>query len=239
MIESLHISNYALIDKVDIHFQPGLNIITGETGAGKSIILGALSLLLGSRADSRSARHPEKKSVIEAQFTTAGYPAIEEFCHANDIDWDPERCILRREISPNGRSRSFVNDTPVPLARLESLAIHLVDIHSQNRNQLLARPEFQLEIIDTLANNAGRMAEYTMRYNRFRTALKRLRDARAEIERTRTDEEFTRYQLDQINAVAPMRGELEELERDRDVIANAAELKTTLTTILGALSEGV
>lgn len=238
MIESLHISNYALIDKVDIHFQPGLNIITGETGAGKSIILGALSLLLGSRADSRSARHPEKKSVIEAQFTTAGYPAIEEFCHANDIDWDPERCILRREISPNGRSRSFVNDTPVPLARLESLAIHLVDIHSQNRNQLLARPEFQLEIIDTLANNAGRMAEYTMRYNRFRTALKRLRDARAEIERTRTDEEFTRYQLDQINAVAPMRGELEELERDRDVIANAAELKTTLTTILGALSEG-
>lgn len=238
MIESLHISNYALIDQVDIEFGPGLNIITGETGAGKSIMLGALSLLLGARADSRAVRRPEKKSVIEAVFAIAGYPAAEQFCVTNDIDWDPEHCILRREISPGGRSRAFINDTPVPLTRLEGLAIHLVDIHSQHRNQLLSQPAFQLEILDTLADNSDRLAEYTRRYTRFREAIKRLREAKTEIERTRADEEFTRYQLDQINAVAPMSGELEELERERDVIANAAEIKTTLTRLLGLLSEG-
>ncbi|MCM1110656.1 MAG: DNA repair protein RecN [Clostridium sp.] len=238
MIESLHISNYALIDKVDIPFRPGFNIITGETGAGKSIMLGALSLLLGQRADSRAVRHPDRKSVIEAVFAVGKYPEVRSFCAANDIDWDPERCILRREISPGGRSRAFINDTPVPLARLEGLAMHLVDIHSQHRNQLLSQPAFQLEIIDTLAGNAQRLELYAKRYAAFRAAMKRLRDARNEIERTRADEEFTRYQLDQINAVNPVEGELEELERDREVIANAAGLKSTLTSLLDILSEG-
>lgn len=238
MIESLHISNYALIDTIDIDFSPGLNIITGETGAGKSIILGALSLLLGSRADSRAVKRPEKKSVIEAVFNVEGNTGLERYCTGKDIDTDPAHCILRREISPSGRSRGFVNDTPVPLSTLEEVALMLVDLHSQNRNRLLADNGFQLDIIDTLSGNAALLQEHGRRYRLFRSAMLAFRDAKREIERTRNDEEFTRFQLDQINAASPMAGELEELERDRDVIANAAAIKSRLATLLDTLTNG-
>ena len=154
MLETLHISNYALIDTVDIRFYPGLDIITGETGAGKSIMLGALSLLLGARADTKAVRSADRKSVIEAVFTVDSYPQLSRVCAEADIDWDPQRCILRREIAPNGRSRAFVNDSPVPLTRLQEIALHLIDIHSQHNNQLLAQPAFQLQVVDTLAGNA-------------------------------------------------------------------------------------
>ena len=135
MIETLHISNYALIDRIDIAFKPGFNVITGETGAGKSIIMGALSMLLGGRADTKAVRRTDTKSVIEATFSVAAYPAIEAFCRENDIEWDAtDMCILRREILPSGRSRAFINDTPVNLATLQAVAAQLVDIHSQHQN---------------------------------------------------------------------------------------------------------
>ena len=147
MIQTLHISNYALIDAIDIEFHEGLNILTGETGAGKSIILGALSLLLGGRADTKAVRNHNVKSVIEAGFTVDGYTSLEKFCGENDIDWDPTGMILRREIAPSGRSRAFVNDCPVNLTVLQSAALQLIDIHSQHQNLLLASPPYQLRVI--------------------------------------------------------------------------------------------
>lgn len=238
MIDSLHISNYALIDSIDIEFGPGLNIITGETGAGKSIMLGALSLLLGARADLKAVRVADRKSVIEAVFSVKEYSGLRQYFAENDIEWDDERCILRREISPGGRTRAFVNDSPVPLNRLEGVAMRLVDIHSQHQNQLLSQPEFQLEIIDTLAGNSVRLAEYGRRFASFREALRRLKSARAEIERTRADEDYTRYQLEQIDEVNPQPGELDDLERDREVMANANQLKQSVTDVIDLLTGG-
>ena len=144
MLSRLHITNYALIDDVDVTFAPGMNVITGETGAGKSIMLGALSLILGARADSRAVSHKDAKSVIEATFRAADVASARRFCEANDIDWDDAECILRRELTPTGRSRTFINDTPVTVSQLRELAMMLVDIHSQHQNLLLADPSFQL-----------------------------------------------------------------------------------------------
>ncbi|WP_305207558.1 DNA repair protein RecN [Duncaniella muris] len=235
MLESLHISNYALIDLIDIDFHPGFNVITGETGAGKSIILGALSLLLGARADTRVVTDPETKSVIEAVFSVKDYPLLKEFCLQEDIEWDDDRCILRREISPAGRSRAFVNDSPVPLAKLRDVSLHLIDIHSQHQNQLLSTPAFQLDVIDTLAGNSIRLKAYQVRFNALREAIKRLKTARARIERSREDEEFTRYQLEQIEELGLQRGEQAELERERDVMTNLASIKEALAKAMGAL----
>jgi len=235
VLESLHISNYALIDLIDIRFHEGFNVITGETGAGKSIILGALSLLLGSRADTRVVTNPEAKSVIEAVFTVDGYPSLKEFCLREDIEWDDERCILRREISPAGRSRAFVNDSPVPLVKLREVSMHLVDIHSQHQNQLLATPDFQLDVIDTLAGNAARLRNYRLRYNSLREAVKRLKVMRARVEKSREDEEFTRYQLEQLEELDLQPGEQPELERERDVLNNLSTIKAALAKAVGAL----
>lgn len=235
MLESLHISNYALIDLIDIRFHEGFNVITGETGAGKSIILGALSLLLGSRADTRVVTNPEAKSVIEAVFTVDDYPSLKDFCIREDIEWDDERCILRREISPAGRSRAFVNDSPVPLAKLREVSLHLIDIHSQHQNQLLATPEFQLDVIDTLAANSVRLREYRLRFNAFREAVKRLKIMKAKIERAREDEEFTRYQLEQLDDLNLQPGEQPELERERDVLNNLGAIKSSLSKAISTL----
>lgn len=235
MLESLHISNYALIDLVDINFHEGFNVITGETGAGKSIILGALSLLLGSRADTRVVTNPEAKSIIEAVFTVDDYPTLKQFCIDEDIEWDDERCILRREISPAGRSRAFVNDSLVPLAKLREVSMHLIDIHSQHQNQLLSTPEFQLYVIDTLAGNAKRLSDYRVRFNALRDAIKRLKAMRLKVERSREDEEFTRYQLEQLDDLNPMPGEQAELEKERDVLNNLSTIKEALARATGAL----
>ena len=235
MLESLHISNYALIDLIDIRFHEGFNVITGETGAGKSIILGALSLLLGSRADTRVVTNPDAKSVIEAVFTVDDYPSLKDFCIREDIEWDDERCILRREISPAGRSRAFVNDSPVPLAKLREVSLHLIDIHSQHQNQLLATPEFQLDVIDTLASNSVRLREYRLRFNAFREAVKRLKIMKAKIERAREDEEFTRYQLEQLDDLNLQPGEQPELERERDVLNNLGAIKSALSKAISTL----
>ena len=159
MIKQLHISNYALIDKLDIGFDDGLTIITGETGAGKSIILGALSLILGERADTKAIRDTAAKTVVEATFDISGYQ-LERFFIDNDIDWDEHECLLRRELSPNGRSRAFINDTPVGLNQLRELSTRLLDIHSQHSNMLLSQPLFQLSILDSIADNGALLEQY-------------------------------------------------------------------------------
>lgn len=238
MLKTLHISNYALIDTVDIEFHDGFNIITGETGAGKSIMLGALSLILGERADLKAVRDSGKKSVIEAVFDVAGYDALKNYCLINDIEWDDATCILRREISPNGRSRAFINDSPVTLDLLSHVAQQLVDIHSQHQNRLITSPDFQLKIIDNLAGNTELLAEYSSRYGVYRNALKRLHETKKLIERNRTDEDFTRFQLEQLDAMKLQEGEQERLEQDRDVLSNMTEIKSTLSGALEALSEG-
>lgn len=237
MLESLHISNYALIDLIDIKFHEGFNVITGETGAGKSIILGALSLLLGSRADTRVVANPDAKSVIEAVFTVDDYPLLKDFCLQEDIEWDDERCILRREISPAGRSRAFVNDSPVPLSKLRDVSLHLIDIHSQHQNQLLATPEFQLSVIDTLAGNSRRMSAYQIKFNFLREAVRRLKVMRAKVERAREDEEFTRYQLEQLEELNLQPGEQAELEKERDMLNNLSAIKGALSRASGALDD--
>lgn len=237
MLESLHISNYALIDLIDIKFHEGFNVITGETGAGKSIILGALSLLLGSRADTRVVANPDAKSVIEAVFTVDDYPLLKDFCLQEDIEWDDERCILRREISPAGRSRAFVNDSPVPLSKLRDVSLHLIDIHSQHQNQLLATPEFQLSVIDTLAGNSRRLSAYQIKFNSLREAVRRLKVMRAKVERAREDEEFTRYQLEQLEELNLQPGEQAELEKERDMLNNLSAIKGALSRASGALDD--
>ncbi|MCM1505226.1 MAG: DNA repair protein RecN [Muribaculum sp.] len=238
MLKTLHISNYALIDSVDIEFTEGLNIITGETGAGKSIMLGALSLILGGRADVKAVRDSGKKSVIEASFDIADYSGLKEYCLANDIEWDDSVCILRREIAPAGRSRAFINDSPVTLDLLSHVAMQLVDIHSQHQNQLLSSPDFQLRILDTLASNSDLLKDYSRKYASYRTALKRYNDTVKQMNANREDEDFTRFQLEQLDAIKLQPGEQEQLERDRDILANMTEIKATLNGALDSLYNG-
>lgn len=238
MIETLHISNYALIDRMDITFHPGFNIITGETGAGKSIMLGALSLLLGGRADTKAVRDPKLKSVTEASFSVKGYGNLQTICAENDIDWDPEHIILRREIAPGGRSRAFVNDTPVTVAVLQQIALQLVDIHSQHQNLLLVSPPYQLRIIDSLSGNEAQLARFAGLYEKYRTAVRQFQVTRRSIEQSREEEEYLRYQFRQLDEAQLRDDEQEELEREREVLINMADIKQSLSVLLGALGDG-
>lgn len=238
MIESLNISNYALIDKIEIDFSRGFNTITGETGAGKSIMLGALSLLMGERADSKVVRDSAKKSVIEASFTVDDYPGLEDYFRANELEWDPERCILRREIAPGGRSRAFVNDSPVNLSQLRGVAMHLVDIHSQHQNQLLTTPEYQLGIIDHLAGTAQLLEQYRKTFDEYRRRRRRLVEVREMIARNNSEAEYIRFQHDQLELMRLQPGEQTELERERDLLSNMTDIKTALRDALDRLTDG-
>jgi DNA repair protein RecN (Recombination protein N) len=238
MIQSLHISNYALIDSLDITLHDGLNILTGETGAGKSIILGALSLLLGGRCDTKIVRNPQAKSVIEAVISVSNYPALEEFCISNDIDWDSQSIILRREIAPNGRSRAFINDCPVNLSTLQTAALHLIDIHSQHQNLLLASPPYQLRVIDSLAGNEALRNTFTAAYTAYRQALKRYKHERHAIEEAKDDEEFLRFQYKKLADANLQPGELDELEHERELLVNMADVKRSLAVIVSNLTDG-
>ena len=177
MLSRLYISNYALIDRLEIDFKEGLTIITGETGAGKSILLGALSLIMGERADIKAMRDSGSKTIVEATFNITGYHLDRLFAEA-DVDYDEQECILRREIAPSGRTRAFINDTPVPLTLLREVATRLVDIHSQHSNMLLAKPQFQLDIIDSLAGNQPLRDEYLLQYRQYRDIEQKLQHAR-------------------------------------------------------------
>ncbi|MDE6308825.1 MAG: AAA family ATPase, partial [Muribaculaceae bacterium] len=236
MLQSLHISNYALIDRIDIDFGPGLNIITGETGAGKSIMLSALGLLLGGRADLKAIRDRNHKSVIEASFTVDGYSALKQLCADNDIEWDDQICLLRRELSPSGRTRAFINDSPITLSQLRAVTMMLVDLHSQHQNLLLATPEYQLNIIDSLASNQQRLDNYEKLYSDYKNAVARYRRQRRLIEQSLEDEEFTRFQLSQLEDMHLIAGEQEELETERELLTNIGHVKSSLAAIMEALN---
>ncbi|MDE6310796.1 MAG: DNA repair protein RecN [Muribaculaceae bacterium] len=236
MISSLHISNYALISKIDIEFARGLNIITGETGAGKSIILGALGLLLGGRADMKAVRDSGSKSVIEATFGIDGHGTIERILKDADLDMIPGECILRRELSPGGRSRAFINDTPVSLATLRDVAMRLVDIHSQHQNLLISDPDYQLRIIDSLGGNAPLLEEYRKAYHAYRIALKAYTDTRESIRRSQSDAEYLQYQYEKLSEMKLRPGEQESLERERDILSNITEIKARVSAVTEPLS---
>lgn len=236
MISQLSISNYALIDSLTIDFTRGLNIITGETGAGKSIILGALALLLGTRADSKAIRQSQSKSVVEAIFNVEGVQGAKVWAADNDIDWDQTECILRREISPTGRSRAFINDTPVNIGQLEELGRQLIDIHSQSQNLKLADADFQLDIIDAIAGNSELLAQFKEHYADWLKAEKEFSDAERSIEQNRADQEFISFKLKQLNEARLVAGEQEELESERELQANMTDIKQLLTDALDSIS---
>lgn len=225
MIQSLHISNYALISQIDIDFNAGLNIITGETGAGKSIMLGALSMLLGARADARVITDVSKKSVVEVVFRLEDPQMFQSFFADNDLDTDGDRVILRRELSPNGRSRAFINDSPVNLTQLRAIAIRLVDIHSQHQNLLLADPDFQLSIIDNLAGNQDLLARYRQAYSDYQTILKKYSHTRDALRRGRDEADFISFQLDELQELNLKTGEESELESERDMLASMSNIR--------------
>ena len=235
MLKRLSISNYALIDQIEILFDQGLTIITGETGAGKSIILGALSLILGERADSSSIRNKERKTVVEAVFDIKDYN-LKSFFQENDIDYYEDELIARREINPNGRSRAFVNDGVVGLATLKELMTRLVDIHSQHSNMLLSRPSFQLSILDNIAGHYDDLNSYSDIYNNYRDTERKLNELRDNYDRNRSEEDYLRFQLNQLQETNLKLGEDEELEQQQRRLANATSLKEDLWKVINILN---
>jgi len=230
MIKQLHISNYALIDRLEIGFDDGLTIITGETGAGKSIILGALSLILGERADAKAIRDTSAKTIVEATFDVGGYH-LEHYLQENDIDWDEHECLVRRELSPTGRSRAFINDTPVSLAVLKELSTRLLDIHSQHSNMLLSRPAFQLSILDSIAHNGPLLEGYHQAYQDYRRAISQLEQTQRDMEQLRRNEDYIRFQLNQLQELQLQADEDQELEALQNKLSNITSLKETLWSV--------
>lgn len=235
MLKRLVISNYALIDNLEISLNGGLTILTGETGAGKSIILGALTLLLGERADVRSVRNSDKKTVVEGVFDISGY-SIESFLSENDVDSYNSDCILRRELLPNGRSRAFVNDTPVTVSVLSELASRLIDIHSQHSNALLLNPVYQLDVIDGISTDKELRLKYAQIYDEYFDLKKRIEETKSRIEKNKADEEYFRFQLRQFDSVELDQDVINEMEKRRSTLENISEIKERLwnsSSILG------
>lgn len=227
MIRTLHISNYALIDELEIEFGDGLSIITGETGAGKSIILGALSLILGERADTKTVRNKDQKTVVEATFDISSYQ-LNSFFAENDIDYDND-CIIRREITPAGRSRAFINDTPVSVSLLRELATRLVDIHSQHSNMLLSDSRFQLYVLDEIANNSKFLSGYQKEYQEYKRLQNSLLQMRQDYEKAKSEEDYLRFQLRQLAEMNLVEGEDLELETLQNMLSNVSELKEAIS----------
>lgn len=241
MLKHLYISNYALIDELDIDFPAGFSVITGETGAGKSIILGALGMILGNRADIKAIKPGAKKCVIEAVFDVTGY-GLEPLFADGDVDFDASECIVRRELSATGKSRSFVNDTPVALQFLRQLGDHLVDIHSQHQNLLLQKEDFQLSVVDIIAHDEKQKADYASAYADYHKAVAALDNLKERIEKTRQNEEFVRFQFNELQSAQLTDGMQEELEQESAALSHAEDIKTALfnaNNILNADDAGV
>lgn len=226
MLQTLYIQNYALIDEVEISFSSGFSVITGETGAGKSIILGAIGLLLGQRSDAKSIRKDASKCVIEATFDVEGYDLKHLF---DEIGIDYEReCIIRREVHSSGKSRAFINDSPVSLSDLKSVGERLIDIHSQHQNLLISKENFQIEVLDIISHNQGLLAEYKTAHQNWREAESKLRKAKEELERDRAEEDYIRFQVEQLSEAKLEEDEQEELEKEVELLSNSEEIKTAL-----------
>lgn len=226
MLCSLFIQNYALIDKLDIDFENGFSVITGETGAGKSIILGAIGLLLGQRADVKAIRNGATKCVIEAHFDIASYQ-LQTLFDENEWEYEDE-CIIRRELSATGKSRAFVNDSPASLAQIKELGELLVDVHSQHQNLLLSNEGFQIKALDVIVHNEQLLTEYRSLYNEWKKAKQRLTLLVEEADKNRADEDYYRYQVEQLENAHLVDGEQEELEEESDILNHAEEIKAQL-----------
>lgn len=227
MLKSLFIQNFVLIDSLDIQFEKGFSVITGETGAGKSIILGALSLVLGQRADGKSIKKDADKCVIEAVFDIRQY-SLEPFFLSNDLEYDAESCILRRELYASGKSRAFVNDSPVSLAIMKELGTKLIDIHSQHQNLLLGDNRFQLRVVDVMAENEILLILYRKEYSRYQALRKELKELKEKAAQTKQEEDYIRFQLDQLQEAHLSAGEQEALEQEQETLSHAEEIKGTL-----------
>ena len=234
MLKSLFIQNFVLIDSLDICFNPGFSVITGETGAGKSIILGALSLVLGQRADGKSIKQGADKCVIEAIFDVSKYQ-LEPFFLGNDLEYDPESCILRRELYASGKSRAFVNDSPVPLAILKELGTKLIDIHSQHQNLLLGDNRFQLRVVDVMAENEILLILYKKEYTRYQGLRKALSALKERAAQSKQEEDYIRFQLDQLEEANLQPNEQEELEQEQETLSHAEEIKSSLYRVSSCL----
>lgn len=234
MLKKLYIKNYALIDLLDIELYSGFSVLTGETGAGKSIILGAIGLLLGQRADSKSIKTGAEKCTIEAHFDLSRYD-LQPFFTENDIDYDAEDTIIRREISAT-KSRAFINDTPVALSMLKELGEQLVDIHSQHQNLLLNKQDFQLSVVDIIAQNQGLLADYQESYSQLQTVNRELQALKEDIERNRQQADFMQFQYEELQQANLVDGEQEELEQQSDMLSHAEDIKGALYEADGHLN---
>ena len=235
MLKQLYIKNFTLIDELNISLYPGFSVITGETGAGKSIILGAIGLLLGNRADSKAIKAGRDRCVIEAHFDLSRY-GMQKFFDDNDIDYDADDTIIRRELTAAGKSRAFINDTPVPLTRMRELGEQLVDIHSQHQNLLLQKEDFQLNVVDIIAQNADQLKVYQKEYYAYRKAKELLEELKAEIAKNRENEEFMRFQHKELEDANLQEGELEQLEQEAETLSHSEDIKTALFEADNALS---
>ena len=235
MLQQLYIHNFTLIDKLDIHFSSGFSVITGETGAGKSIILGAIGLLLGNRADARLVKAGTDKCIVEAHFDISRYD-MQQFFIDNDIDYEPDDCIMRRELRANGKSRAFINDTPVSLTTARELGEQLVDIHSQHQNLLLQKDDFQLSVVDIIANNSKELQQYRTTYREYSDTKAALKKLEEQIAANRANEDFLRYQAKELADANLVAGELTELEQEVETLSHTEDIKTALYSTDEALS---
>ena len=235
MLKHLYIKNFTLIDELDISLYEGFSVITGETGAGKSIILGAIALLLGQRADSKTIKQGAEKCVIEAHFDLSRYN-MQAFFDENDIEYDADDCIIRRELTAAGKSRAFINDTPVALSMLKELGDQLMDVHSQHQNLLLNKQDFQLEVVDIISDDAAQLAKYQQTYTAYQAAEKELAELQAAIERNRENRDFLQFQYEELENAHLVEGEQEELEQRSDTMEHSEDIKSALYTTDNALS---
>ena len=225
MLKHLYIKNFTLIDQLDIAFHSGFSVITGETGAGKSIILGAIGLLLGNRADSKQIKQGEKKCTIEAHFDLSHY-GFESFFEDNDIDFEPEDTIIRRELTANGKSRAFINDTPVSLQMMRILGEQLIDIHSQHQNLLLQKDDFQLNVVDIIAQDSAALSAYHSSYQHYKESLQCLADLKEQIAKAQENEEFMRFQFNELESAGLVEGRQQELEQESETLSHSEDIKT-------------
>lgn len=225
MLKHLYIKNFTLIDQLDIAFHSGFSVITGETGAGKSIILGAIGLLLGNRADSKQIKQGEKKCTIEAHFDLSHY-GFESFFEDNDIDFEPEDTIIRRELTASGKSRAFINDTPVSLQMMRILGEQLIDIHSQHQNLLLQKDDFQLNVVDIIAQDSAALSAYHSSYQHYKESLQCLADLKEQIAKAQENEEFMRFQFNELESAGLVEGRQQELEQESETLSHSEDIKT-------------
>ncbi|MBO4397002.1 MAG: DNA repair protein RecN [Bacteroidaceae bacterium] len=236
MIKSLNIEHYALIDQLSIDFHSGFSVITGETGAGKSIILGAIGLLLGQRADSKSIKIGEQRCTIEAVFDVTDSERLARFFEDNDLDADDNECIIRRELTATGKSRAFINDTPVSLSQLKEIGEQLIDIHSQHQNLLLNREEFQMNMVDTIAGNGAVYTKYLESYKQYKETCRQLTELMDNAKRNHDDEDYLRYQLKQLSDAELVLDEQEKLETESELLSHAEDIKNALYVVCNMIT---